>query len=85
MNLARVSSNGQITVPVEIRRKLSIKEGDKIMFFEKNGEIVLKNSSLLAIREAQAALANIDVSEDEILKDVMELRYGKGDKNADND
>ena len=55
------------------------------MFFEKNGEIVLKNSSLLAIREAQAALANIDVSEDEILKDVMELRYGKGDKNADND
>ena len=42
MNLARVSSNGQITVPVEIRRKLAIKEGDKIMFFEKNGEIVLK-------------------------------------------
>lgn len=85
MNLARVSSNGQITVPVEIRRKLSIKEGDKIMFFEKNGEIVLKNSSLLAIREAQTALADIDVSEDEILKDVMELRYGTGDKNADND
>ena len=80
MNLARVSSNGQITVPVEIRRKLSIKEGDKVMFFERNGEIVLKNSSLLAIREAQAALADIDVSEDDILNDVMELRYGKGDK-----
>lgn len=79
MNLARVSSNGQITVPVEIRRKLALKEGDKIMFFEKNGEIVLKNSSLLAIREAQAALSDIDVSEEDILNDVMELRYGKGD------
>ena len=80
MNLARVSSNGQITVPVEIRRKLAIKEGDKVMFFERNGEIVLKNSSLLAIREAQAALADIDISEDDILNDVMELRYGKGDR-----
>ena len=79
MNLAKVSSNGQITVPVEIRRKLAIKEGDKIMFFEKNGEIVLKNSSLLAIREAQAALSDIDVSEADILNDVIELRYGKGD------
>ena len=78
MNLARVSSNGQITVPIEIRRKLSLKEGDKIMFLEKNGEVVLKNSSLLAIREAQAALSDIDVSEDDILSDVMDLRYGKG-------
>lgn len=78
MNLARISSNGQITVPIEIRRKLSLKEGDKLMFFEKNGEIVLKNSSLLAIREAQASLQDINVSEEDILNDVMELRYNKG-------
>ena len=39
-----------------------------------------KNSSLLAIREAQAALSDVDVSEDDILNDVMELRYGKGDE-----
>ena len=76
MNLARVSSNGQITVPIEIRRKLAIKEGDKIMFFEKNGEIILKNSSLLAIREAQAELDGINISEEDILNDVMNLRYG---------
>lgn len=76
MNLARVSSNGQITVPIEIRRKLAIKEGDKIMFFEKNGEIVLKNSSILALREAQAELEGIDISEEEILNEVMNLRYG---------
>lgn len=29
MNLARVSANGQITVPVEIRRALKLREGDK--------------------------------------------------------
>jgi len=75
MNLARVSSNGQITVPVEIRRKLNIKEGDKIIFIENaNGEIILQNSSRIAIREAQAALKDIKVSEEDILQDVMEFR-----------
>jgi len=81
MNLARVSSNGQITVPVEIRRKLNIKEGDKIIFLENaNGEIVLQNSSKIAIREAQIALKGITVSEEDILQDVMKLRYSKGEK-----
>jgi len=78
MNLAKVSPNGQITVPVEIRRKLNIKEGDKIIFLEKpNGEIVLQNSSVIAIRQAQGKLGDIQLSEDEILQDVMDIRYGK--------
>ena len=79
MNLAKISSNGQITVPVEIRRKLNIKEGDKIIFLENaNGDIILQNSSRVAIREAQAALKDIKVSEEDILQDVMEIRYSKG-------
>ena len=36
MYLAKVSANGQVTVPVEIRRKLNLKEGDKMLFFERN-------------------------------------------------
>ena len=49
MNLAKISSNGQITVPVEIRRRLGLKAGDKILFFQnKNGEIVLSNASAQA-------------------------------------
>lgn len=78
MNLAKVSSNGQITVPVEIRRKLNIKEGDKIIFLEKSsGEIFLQNSSLFAIKQAQSKLSDIDQSEDEVLQDVMKVRYSK--------
>ncbi|KFD40752.1 regulator [Peptococcaceae bacterium SCADC1_2_3] len=78
MNLAKVSPNGQITVPVEIRRKLNIKEGDKIIFLEKpNGEIVLQNSSVIAILQAQGKLGNIQLLEDEILQDVMDIRYDK--------
>ncbi len=33
MNLAKISANGQITVPVEIRRLLGLKSGDKILFY----------------------------------------------------
>jgi len=78
MNLARVSANGQITVPVEIRRLLRLKEGDKILFLQKeNGEVVVNNSSLLAIQEAQKAVMGTDFPEDEILAEVMKLRYGE--------
>jgi len=78
MNLARVSANGQITVPVEIRRLLKLKEGDKVLFMQKgNGEVVVNNSSLLALQEAQKAVEGTAFSEDEILKEVMRVRYGE--------
>jgi len=80
MNLARVSANGQITVPVEIRRALKLKEGDKMLFFKKeNGEIVVNNTSFVAIGEAQQAVAGSNYSEEDILADVMQLRYGDKD------
>ena len=60
MNLAKISSNGQITVPVEIRRQLGLKSGDKILFLQKpDGEIVISNASAQAIRKAQAAFSGV--------------------------
>ena len=71
MNLAKVSANGQITVPVEIRRVLRLKEGDKVLFYQKeNGEITVKNTSLVAIQEAQEAVSGSDYSENDVLADV---------------
>lgn len=83
MNLARISSNGQITVPVEIRRQLSLNAGDKILFFQnKDGEIVISNASISAIQKAQAAFSSAAEamgvsSEDDIQALVDEERYGK--------
>ncbi len=43
MASAALTSKGQITIPVEIRKKLGIKAGDRVRFIErKNGEISLK-------------------------------------------
>jgi len=59
MNLAKVSANGQVTVPVEIRRKLNLKEGDKILFFERNdGEVIINNASASGLFGSATAIIN---------------------------
>ena len=84
MNLAKISANGQITVPVEIRRLLGLKSGDKILFYQKqDGEVVVSNASAQAIRKAQVAFADATdamgvSSEDDVQTLVNEVRYGKG-------
>ena len=55
MELAKVTSKGQITSPIDIRRKLGVKEGDKILFVEEQGRVIMMNSSMDALRKAQAA------------------------------
>jgi AbrB family looped-hinge helix DNA binding protein len=57
MELAKITSKGQITIPVDIRRKLGVKEGDKVLFVEEAGRVYIINSSLEALKEAQAAFA----------------------------
>ena len=83
MNLAKISANGQITLPVEIRRSLGLKSGDKVLFLQnQNGDIILTNASSQAIRKAQAAFAGaaeeMGISaEDDVQELIDELRYGK--------
>ena len=83
MNLAKVSANGQVTVPVEIRRRLQLKEGDKLLFIERDGQIVIDNASATAILQAQDAFAgaakDFGVSSvDDVQNLVNEVRYGAG-------
>ena len=59
MNLAKISKNGQITVPVEIREHLGLKPGDKILFYiSENGKVTISNASISAIEKAQIAFKN---------------------------
>lgn len=58
MNLAKLSANGQITVPAEVRRRLHLEAGDKVLFVEgPNGEVVLAKAGLTALARVQAAFA----------------------------
>ncbi|MCL1985435.1 MAG: AbrB/MazE/SpoVT family DNA-binding domain-containing protein [Betaproteobacteria bacterium] len=55
MELAKITTRGQITIPLEIRRKLGVKDGDKVVFLEKDGRIIIENSVMLALKDAQDA------------------------------
>jgi len=43
MEMAKVTSKGQITIPISIRRKLGISEGDKILFINKEDGVLMVN------------------------------------------
>jgi len=47
MEIAKVTSKGQITIPVSIRRRLSIKEGDKLLFIDSPDGVVMVNPDML--------------------------------------
>jgi len=51
MEVARVTSKGQITIPRDIRVKMDLKKGDKILFFEENGKFFLQNSNSIALSD----------------------------------
>ena len=57
MELARMTSKGQLTIPVSIRRKLGVDTGDQLLFYEKDGQIIIANASPSSLAEAQAAAA----------------------------
>jgi len=80
MELAKLSSNGQITVPIAIRKKLNANPGDKILFYQNAaGEIVVDNASSQALMKAQRAFAGLAEElgvkdEEDVQKLVDELR-----------
>ena len=79
MELAKITSKGQITLPINIRRALKLKDGDKVAFVEMNGQYVLANPAILAIQQLQKefegfAEANDLRTEDDIVALVKEVR-----------
>ena len=57
MELAKITTRGQICLPIAIRKKLKVKEGDKVIFLEENGRIIVENAARLAFVRAQEDFA----------------------------
>jgi AbrB family looped-hinge helix DNA binding protein len=56
MEIAKVTSKGQVTIPRDIRVKMNLKKGDKIIFFEDNGKYFLQNSASVALKTFQDSM-----------------------------
>ena len=79
MELAKVTSRGQITIPVAIRKHLGVKDGDKVLFTFVGNNVVMTNASVEALHEAQDAFKGeaerLGIKdEDDVAKMVKEIR-----------
>ncbi len=82
MELAKITSKGQITLPISIRRVLNLKDGDKVAFIEKDGNYIVVNPVSLAIDEVRKAFngeakrLNLEAEEDvaEMIKEIRKER-----------
>lgn len=71
MDVATLSANGQITIPVDVRARLRLGPGDKVVFVEnEQGDTVLVRPSASALLQAQrefrgaSAQVGLDSEED---------------------
>ena len=78
MEVSRISSKGQVTIPKAIRERLNLEEGDKVAFIEENGKIVISKSSVAALKEFLSIMSkeaeSKGVTEEELLKDLEDVR-----------
>ena len=91
MEIAKITSRGQITIPIDIRKKLGLKEGDKVIFVEDGDKIVFANATKIAFENIRRAFAGeaerlgikdeqdvVDLV-DEVRKEMWEERYANND------
>ena len=61
MELAKLTSRCQLTLPREVRQKLGVKEGDKVVFIEDdhpNGGVRILNAAALTLNQGGVAVAD---------------------------
>ncbi len=68
---SKITSKGQLTVPVEIRKKYRLKPGTKVLFEEKEGEVVLK--TLPDIIDSAGSLSKF-ADADEVILNLLKER-----------
>jgi len=80
MELAKLTSKGQITIPKQIRSRLKLKEGDKIFFIEEKGKIYFQNGSQIALTVLQKEMEGVATksnfrSERDIVNYIKKMRH----------
>ncbi|UTC65378.1 AbrB/MazE/SpoVT family DNA-binding domain-containing protein [Treponema sp. OMZ 788] len=82
MELAKVTSKGQITIPLKIRNLLGLKTGDKVFFKENRGKVYITNASQISLSNIQAQMQGEAEkagfqTEDDVITYIRELRKAR--------
>ncbi len=58
MEITKMTSKGQITIPIEVRKALKLEEDSKVAFVtDDEGRFYIMNSSFIALKNIQASFA----------------------------
>ena len=80
LDMAKVTTKGQITIPKAIREALGVKTGDKVLFVDNgDGTVGMRNATLDAFSELREAFAGAAEeagleTEDDVVAMVKEIR-----------
>lgn len=82
MELAKVTSKGQITIPLTIRNLLGLKTGDKVFFEENRGKVYITNASQISLSNIQVQMQGEAEkagfqTEDNVITYIKELRKAR--------
>ena len=80
-DFARLSPDGSIALPRDVRKALGVGQGDRVTFIVKDGEVRLVNSAVRAMSELQDALEGEAerlglTTEEDVVELIKEIRYG---------
>jgi len=44
IQISKITSNRQVTIPIEVMKKLGVNVGDKIIWIERNKDVIVKKA-----------------------------------------
>ena len=87
MELATINAEGQITLPMSVRKHLKLNNGDRIAFVREGEKVVITSDPIMALKEVQAAFQGAAeeaglVNEDDVVRMVKEIRAERQEKQS---
>ncbi|PIN77899.1 hypothetical protein COV14_04890 [Candidatus Woesearchaeota archaeon CG10_big_fil_rev_8_21_14_0_10_33_12] len=79
IDMGTVSARGQVAIPITIREKMHLKEGEKVLFFLEDGSLLIKKVESLSWAEITKPLreAHKKIKEEEVPELMHRLRKQK--------
>jgi AbrB family looped-hinge helix DNA binding protein len=90
MEIAKITTKGQITIPVAVRRSMKLKDGSKVLFIQEGDRYYVENAAMVAINRMQEAFAGEAErlglqNEDDVVAMIKDIRRDRWEKkHADN-
>ena len=81
IEMGKISSRGQIAIPSEIREKMGLEEGTKVIFFLENDTLLIKRITQKSFAEITKPLreAKKKIKEEEVTDLIHRFRKSKND------